>query len=438
MPGAPDVRLPGRPVSATCRSAGSSESRHPGRAAGTVVAMTYGHRSGYRADPLDRPVRAAAATTSTRCWASTSHTWDRSAPTACCTPPPTSTAPTYAVSADGVRGRRVAVIGAGVVGLLTALFARRHGAASVVVVDPTPQRREVAGRPRPGGRSTLTAVDPAVGAQDPLAHGAGDRGADVVFQCRGQPRRCTSRCGCCAPRARSSTWPSTRAGADAVRLGEEFHHNGLARALRPDRPGAARAGPHLGPRPALAPRPSTCCATKGPRYAGTWSPPSSRSRPTAAADRPRRRPPARAPGGADLPGGRLLTGVSRARGASAAAGGARARRCRVPLRAMGVSQRFKSRFRKFLQRPGTTVDLAPLEKRLPAIEAREEALSELDDDALTEAAGEADGLRRDLRGRPRGRPPRARASGRTTCSCSARWRCSPARSPRWPPVRARR
>jgi preprotein translocase subunit SecA len=56
---------------------------------------------------------------------------------------------------------------------------------------------------------------------------------------------------------------------------------------------------------------------------------------------------------------------------------------------MGVSQRFKNRFRKFLQRPGTTVDLAPLEKRLPAIEGREESLRELDDEALTEAAGAA-------------------------------------------------
>jgi preprotein translocase subunit SecA len=56
---------------------------------------------------------------------------------------------------------------------------------------------------------------------------------------------------------------------------------------------------------------------------------------------------------------------------------------------MGVSQRFKNRFRKFLQRPGTTVDLGPFEKRLTAIEAREEALRELDDEALTEAAGEA-------------------------------------------------
>ncbi|PZF98989.1 accessory Sec system translocase SecA2 [Micromonospora deserti] len=58
---------------------------------------------------------------------------------------------------------------------------------------------------------------------------------------------------------------------------------------------------------------------------------------------------------------------------------------------MGVSQRFKSRFRRFLQRPGTTVDLGPLEKLLPAIEARAEALSALDDAELTEAAGTAVG-----------------------------------------------
>jgi preprotein translocase subunit SecA len=56
---------------------------------------------------------------------------------------------------------------------------------------------------------------------------------------------------------------------------------------------------------------------------------------------------------------------------------------------MGVSQRFKNRFRKFLQRPGTTVDLGPLSKRLDSIEAREEALTELDDAALTDAAREA-------------------------------------------------
>ncbi|MER7420763.1 accessory Sec system translocase SecA2 [Micromonospora peucetia] len=56
---------------------------------------------------------------------------------------------------------------------------------------------------------------------------------------------------------------------------------------------------------------------------------------------------------------------------------------------MGVSQRLKSRFRRFLQRPGTTVDLAPLEKLLPAVEAREDELSAFDDAELTEAAGKA-------------------------------------------------
>lgn len=58
---------------------------------------------------------------------------------------------------------------------------------------------------------------------------------------------------------------------------------------------------------------------------------------------------------------------------------------------MGVSQRLKTRFRRFLQRPGTTVDLAPLEKILPAIEARVAELEALDDVGLTEAAGRAEG-----------------------------------------------
>ncbi|HEX8631807.1 MAG TPA: accessory Sec system translocase SecA2 [Catenuloplanes sp.] len=57
---------------------------------------------------------------------------------------------------------------------------------------------------------------------------------------------------------------------------------------------------------------------------------------------------------------------------------------------MGVSQRLKSRFRKFLQRPGTTVDLGPLEKLLPAIADREDALTALDDAELVEAAGKAE------------------------------------------------
>ncbi|ASW55016.1 accessory Sec system translocase SecA2 [Plantactinospora sp. KBS50] len=57
---------------------------------------------------------------------------------------------------------------------------------------------------------------------------------------------------------------------------------------------------------------------------------------------------------------------------------------------MGVSQRLKTRVRRFLQRPGSTVDLTPLSKLLPGIEAREEELSALSDAQLTELAGEAE------------------------------------------------
>jgi len=57
---------------------------------------------------------------------------------------------------------------------------------------------------------------------------------------------------------------------------------------------------------------------------------------------------------------------------------------------MGLSQRLKLRMRRFLQRPGTTVDLGPLERHLPKIEAREDELTDLTDEELTEAAGEAE------------------------------------------------
>ncbi|MFV2099142.1 accessory Sec system translocase SecA2 [Micromonospora sp. LOL_014] len=56
---------------------------------------------------------------------------------------------------------------------------------------------------------------------------------------------------------------------------------------------------------------------------------------------------------------------------------------------MGVSQRLKSRFRRFLQRPGSTVDLAPLAKLLPDIAGREDDLRALDDAELTAEAGRA-------------------------------------------------
>lgn len=59
---------------------------------------------------------------------------------------------------------------------------------------------------------------------------------------------------------------------------------------------------------------------------------------------------------------------------------------------MGVSLRLKTTFRRFLERPGTTVDLRPLVKLLPEIEARGEELSDVSDDELSELAGQAKDL----------------------------------------------
>ncbi|HEY8472192.1 MAG TPA: accessory Sec system translocase SecA2 [Natronosporangium sp.] len=57
---------------------------------------------------------------------------------------------------------------------------------------------------------------------------------------------------------------------------------------------------------------------------------------------------------------------------------------------MSLSLRLKARFRRFLERPGTTVDLAPLSATLPAVEARGEELASLTDEELTAAAMEAE------------------------------------------------
>jgi preprotein translocase subunit SecA len=59
---------------------------------------------------------------------------------------------------------------------------------------------------------------------------------------------------------------------------------------------------------------------------------------------------------------------------------------------MSLSHRIKARFRRFMERPGSTIDLGPLRARLPAIEARGKELTDLDDDELTRLAEEATDL----------------------------------------------
>src|SRR4029079_14805851 len=75
----------------------------------------------------------------------------------------------------------VVIVGAGPIGLLTLLAARRRGAGTIIVTDRDPHRLEVARR-----LGADQAID--VGSADPVAAveaATGGRGADAVFEAVG-------------------------------------------------------------------------------------------------------------------------------------------------------------------------------------------------------------------------------------------------------------
>jgi threonine dehydrogenase-like Zn-dependent dehydrogenase len=128
---------------------------------------------------------------------------------------------------DGVRGRRVLVTGAGVVGLLMGLFARHLGAAEVVIADRTRTRLEAA------ARLGLEPLDEAVAdswltLKRRWRHGAGDHGADVAFQCRGRLHALQNALRMLRPQGTVIDLAFYQEDTAELRLGEEFHHNGLA------------------------------------------------------------------------------------------------------------------------------------------------------------------------------------------------------------------
>ena len=128
---------------------------------------------------------------------------------------------------DGVAGQNVLVVGAGVVGLLTGLFARHLGAAEVAVADPTPER--LAAAEALGMVPIDEAATPAWRwCKDRWVHAAGDRGADVAFQCRGRSGALAEALRALRPQRAVVDLAFYQGGADDLRLGEEFHHNGLS------------------------------------------------------------------------------------------------------------------------------------------------------------------------------------------------------------------
>lgn len=202
-----------------------TESRAYGVNEGELVAMTYGHKSGHTADahhefyvPLPRdldPILGIyVGQMGPICANGILHA--------------AAELVGYDVRdlGDGVRGRNVLVIGAGVVGQLTALFARHYGAANVVITNRTTPRLTAAAAM---GLDTLneTDMEPARFCKDQWHHGRGDRGADLVFQCRAEPASLQMALRCLRPQGAVIDLAFYQQGAAAVRLGEEFHHNGL-------------------------------------------------------------------------------------------------------------------------------------------------------------------------------------------------------------------
>ena len=202
-----------------------TESRADGLPEGSLVAMAYGHRTGYCATPgrepvvpvpgdLDPLLGVYLAQMGPICVNGLLHAAAALA------------GPDAGVNA-GVRGRHVLVTGAGVIGLLSAMLAVQHGAGVVTVAEPSPERRAVA------EALGLGTVDDAQGGawrevKHRWRHGPGDHGADVVLQCRGHDTSLATALKALRPQGVVVDLGFYQAGAENVRLGEEFHHNGLS------------------------------------------------------------------------------------------------------------------------------------------------------------------------------------------------------------------
>jgi threonine dehydrogenase-like Zn-dependent dehydrogenase len=208
------------------------ETRTPEVATGDLVASAYGHRSGHVLDPrrsavtvlppdLDPLLGIYVAQMGPICANGLLHA---SAELAGAEPAD----PAAVTLTDGVRGRRVLVTGGGVVGLLTGLFAGAHGAAEVALADPDPQRLAAA-----EGLGLTPVLDDGASAVHDwcTSHwraGPGDRGADLVFQCRGRASALATALRSLRPQGTVIDLAFYEGGAPELRLGEEFHHQGLA------------------------------------------------------------------------------------------------------------------------------------------------------------------------------------------------------------------
>ena len=219
--GEPSIRFP-VPFMGYMEVAEVIASDAPGFAPGDRVATTFGHKSGHTANPahdllvplprdLDPVLGVFVAQMGPIAANGILHA-DAEA----------LGRPGLALGA-GIAGRPVVVWGAGTVGLLTALFARRAG-AEVLVAEPSDWRRAIAGRL---GFEAFPEDDAWAEAKRRW-HGPEGRGADIAFQTRAHADSLDRALKALRPQGTVIDLAFYQGGLDATRLGEAFHHNGLA------------------------------------------------------------------------------------------------------------------------------------------------------------------------------------------------------------------
>jgi NADPH:quinone reductase-like Zn-dependent oxidoreductase len=223
--GLPDQRYP-VPCLGYMEVGQVTDSRTAVVAEGTTVAMEFGHRTGYRANPsrdhyvvlpdgLDPLLGIYPALMGPICANGLLHAAAE------------AVGREVRTLGDGVAGRHVLITGAGVVGLLTGVFAAHHGAAHVAVADSIETRLQAA---HALGLELINDKehDPALWCKQRWRHGPDDRGADVAFQCRGRASALRTALRALRRQGVVIDMAFYQNGASEVYLGEEFHLNGLA------------------------------------------------------------------------------------------------------------------------------------------------------------------------------------------------------------------
>lgn len=200
-----------------------SQSHARGIAQGDIVASAYGHKTGHTADPFHDVLVALPPTldpllgifvaqmgpiAANGILHADSEAFGVNVPTL----------------GAGVKGRPVMVIGAGTVGLMTALFARMLGASDVIITDPSDFRR---GKAEAMGLTAMTEDQAWQHAKARWHDGTMGRGADLVFQTRAHAGSLHTALKALRPQGTVIDLAFYQGGSDHLRLGEEFHHNGL-------------------------------------------------------------------------------------------------------------------------------------------------------------------------------------------------------------------